>query len=375
MPFPTEVWADCIALLAPRDLCNVSLVDRTRGALAEEQLYRTISLRCTADGRPSLVKPRVAGALFEYLASQRGHRVAQLVRTLDAGWKKDHGDYDISASLCAALVCLQNLRVLRTGTSVDDDRLEPLLAHHTWPKLREAYFDAALVPRSFKHRHPCLETFRSVFGIEHMGHPDTLGRSKLVNVSVTSPEDCTYLFAEKQLRVSRVDVVTPRDMMTVLVTVLQQCPALQQLNFAWTGIFDEEQIAQDVPMSIRSQVTSLGVWMFPMSDLGELGGSVGEFAGASNLITALSVAFPAMELLDIQYIGVVQDRLKDQRAISIKLAAIFENVVYAYHEWLKPLRYVSFGFTRSIRRSSAHEEFSPYETDCLVLPRAIDDGW
>jgi len=378
MRLPTELWTVIASHLRRRDLLPMLRVDCTRAQVAEQFIYNEILLRHNREGRLALLKPEVVHALFAYLASPRGERAARRVLTLDAFWNHERGSSDVSTMLCEALVRLGNLQVLRAGTSVDRIKLEVLLAQHSWPALRHVYIDSAEVPRSFLARHPLIEVFRTCFGVKHAGHPRTIGVTCLSTVCVTTYADCTYIFSVQQPSLVRVDVVSNHDMLECLALALNQSPSIRQLNFAWTGRFTIEHVLAQVPLLRRRQIISCGVWIFPISDLASLAGVDTEVTAVMLILQQLDTAFPSLERLSFQYVGVYQDSYKDQMAISRRLAHTVQGLIsgsYVSDGVLSSLRHISLGLLVTVHRASGNERFHIQEKSQAVIPDPMYAAW
>ena len=373
-----ELWTAIASYQGRDDLVKMLRVDRTRAQAAEEFVYSDLSLRQNRAGQLAPLKADVVHALFAYLASPRGAQAARRVKSLDAVWFREGRTLDVSEVLCKALIRLDNLCVLRTGTSVDRIKLEALLSQHSWPVLRELYIDSAELPRSFLSRHPLVEVLRTCFGVKYAGLPRTIGVTSLSSTCVTTYEDCTYMFAVRQPSIVRVDVVSNHDMVQCLAVALSQSPSVQQINFAWTGPFDIERILADVPLLRRQQVISCGVWIFPISDLATLAGVDSEAAAIALILNQLDAAFPSLKKLSFQYVGVFQDSYKDQLAISRKLAHTFQGLMSGANVSdgaLSSVRRVSLGLLVTLYRSTGSEQFQRQEKSQSVMLEPMSAAW
>jgi len=378
MVFAIELWGLIAGHLRRGELLPMLLVDRTRALVAERFIYRKLSLRHNSDGRLALLKPRVALALFAYLASPRGRHAALTVQDIDAVWTTEQDNLEVSKMLCDALVQLDNLRVLRTSTSVDRYDLERLLAFHLWPELRKVYIDSAEAPRSFITRHPRLEAFRACLGVRPDGHPRTIGATCLSSVCVTDYAECEYVFAVQQPALVRVDVMSQLAMPAALSLVLNRSPSIRQLNFAWTESFDVDRMLTEVALPVRQQIASVGVWIFPVSDLAYLTGVNTEADAVTQILRQLDAVFPSLSHLSIQYIGVFQDSYRDQLAISQKVASTFRRLLSdmcTSNGDLSSLRHVFLGQAITLHCNARSELFQFHLQSQPVIADPMYAGW
>jgi len=375
MSFPLEIWGSVCTYLRPGDLYSMSMVARMHLTVSEDELYRAIDLRYDSYDILSPVNAQTVNTLFVRLASPLGDRLAGRIRYLDAVWNPEAGHLNVTQALCSALPHMKRLRFLRTDICARSNLLARLLKDHTWPELQEAYFDGAVVPRCFMLRHIGLRTLRSCLGFESDGEPIGVVLPNLINGCATCPEDATYLLSEQQPRLERIDIVTKASMMDIIVKAILHAPRLRELNIAWTNTFCAKTLLSETTQSTREQIESLGIWLFPTSRIGNLAGAPSNLQGALWLVSELAATFPSVKRLSFRYICIIQDRVKDQRAISVKLADSFENAVRANAPALPALREVYFGLAHWLVWSETQDCFLRCYTDDFITEGPIDDGW